>query len=229
MTAAASYKLKRKQSQMLFITCLMLLLCTKSLYAQTDSVFHAKLYNVSGFGLGLTFGEKPHVLRPKFSTNLGIKIQPFPGNFFLYPNFDFLNFGYNQLNASANDPYKLRHAISNFYMYAIALGYNRKFGHLNLYAFAGPGVGLVAEPHIIINNEANLASIRNQRNFTGTIRLGLGAEYNFGDFVMFGESGYLHNFRELQARPVNVVPFYFGLKSDISGVLKIFQKKKAVK
>lgn len=229
MTVTSNYKSKWKQSRVFIQTCLMLLLCTQNLLAQKDSLFHTKLYNINGFGSGFTVGQKPHVLRPKFSTNLGVKIQSAGKNFFLYPNFDFLAFGYNQLNTSPANPYKLRHAVSNFYMFALAPGYGKNIGHLNLYIFAGPGIGLVAEPHILVNTEDKIASIHNQYNFTGTIRTGLGAKYAFGDFVLFVETGYLHNFRQLQEHPVNVIPVYSGLQSNISGLLKIFHKKNAVK
>jgi hypothetical protein len=199
------------------------------LFAQTDSakVERGKLYSVSGIGFGFTSGAINDVLKPKFSSNIGLDIEVGKGPVFLYTNFDFLSLKYNQLNKTTPGDFKIENGNSTFYIFTLAPGYRKQLGKISIYGFVGPGIGLVSEPRVIM--EEDIAVIKNEYNFTATGRGGIGIDYYLGRTLLFIEGGYLHNFRKIEDRNVNIIPVFVGLKSDISGIFKIFKRTSFIK
>lgn len=207
--------------------CLILMLLTFTLQAkaQTDTVIkRGKLYSVSGIGYGFTTGAINDVLKPKFSSNLGFDVTVGKGPFFLYTAFDFISLKYNQVNNVTENPFKIENGSSTFYIFTLAPGYRKQIEKFSVYGFIGPGIGLISEPRVNVATGNSIAKLKNEYNFTATGRAGLGIDYNLGGFILFAEGGYLHNFRNIQGREVNVFPVFVGLKSDISGILKLFKK-----
>lgn len=209
-----------------FILIITLLVFTLQTKAQTDTVIkRGKLYSVSGIGYGFTTGAINDVLKPKFSSNLGFDVTVGKSPFFLYTAFDFISLKYNQVNNDTNNPYKLENGSSTFYIFTLAPGYRKQIQKFSVYGFIGPGIGLISEPQVDVADGNGIAKLKNEYHFTATGRAGLGIDYNLGGFVLFAEGGYLHNFRKIQGREVNIFPVFVGLKSDISGILKLLKKK----
>jgi len=182
----------------------------------TDSLHHRKIYVTSGMGWGFALGETNDVLQAKFSNSLGLDISLANRHYFLYPSIDFLTFRYNQQVSDSGYPYDLDRGRSNFYILNLAGGIRKQLGKLNVYAFAGPGAGVVVEPRAAVSSPASKVTIETSTHLTPTLRGGAGADYQIGGFFLFIETGWLHNFRHIQQRPVNVLSLYGGLKTDVT-------------
>ncbi|WP_188507583.1 hypothetical protein [Parapedobacter pyrenivorans] len=187
-----------------------------SAQSEADSIHHQKIYVTSGMGWGFALGATNDVLQAKFSNSLGLDISLAHRNYFIYPSIDFLTFGYNQQVHDPDYAYDLEKGRSNFYVLNLAAGIRKQFDKLNVYAYAGPGVGVVVEPRAIVSSSGSNVTIENTTHMTPTARGGLGADYKIGGFFLFVETGWLHNFRNIQRRPVNVVSLYAGLKTDVT-------------
>lgn len=196
----------------------LLLMGATTVFSQnTVDTLHAnKVYVVSGMGWGFSLGETNEVLDAKFSSSLGLDFSLPNRHYFLYPSLDFLTFGYNQQVHDPNYEYDLEKGRSNFYMLNFAGGIRKQLNQLNVYAFAGPGIGLVVEPRAEVFAGQNRVKINNTRHVTPSLRGGVGADYKLGGFFLFIETGWLHNFTQIQNRSVNVVSLYGGIKTDVT-------------
>ena len=184
--------------------------------SETDSLHHRKVYVTSGMGWGFALDETNEVLQAKFSNSLGLDISLANRHYFIYPSIDFLTFRYNRQVADPDYAYDLDRGRSNFYILNLAGGIRKQLDKLNVYAFAGPGFGVVVEPRAAVSPSANNVTIENTAHLTPTWRSGVGADYKIGGFFLFVETGWLHNFRSIQQRSVNVVSLYGGLKTDVT-------------
>ncbi|MEC3879871.1 hypothetical protein [Parapedobacter sp. 10938] len=194
----------------------MLLIGNAMAQSETDSLHHRKVFVTSGMGWGFALGETNDVLQAKFSNSLGLDISLGNRHYFVYPSIDFLTFRYNQQASDPDYPYNLDRGRSNFYILNLAGGIRKQVDKLNAYAFAGPGVGVVVEPRAVVLPDASKVTIETSAHLTPTLRSGVGADYRIGSFFLFVEMGWLHNFRRIQQRPVNVLSLYGGLKTDVT-------------
>ncbi len=181
-----------------------------------DSIPTNRVYVVSGIGWGFPIGETNEILDAKFSNSLGLNFPLANKHYFLYPSLDFLSFGYNQRVHDPGYVYDLEKGRSNFYILNLAGGIRKQFDKLNIYAFAGPGAGVVVEPRADVLPNQNKVVINNVTHLTPSLRFGAGADYKIGGFLLFIEAGWLHNFRHMQDRPVHVISLYGGLKTDVT-------------
>ncbi|MGV3762458.1 hypothetical protein [Parapedobacter sp.] len=181
-----------------------------------DSLHYRKVFVTSGMGWGFALGETNEVLQAKFSNSLGLDISLANKRYFAYPSIDFLTFRYNQQVSDPDYPYDLDRGRSNFYILNLAGGIRKQLDKLNAYAFAGPGIGIVVEPRAMVSPGGNQVTIETSTHLTPTLRGGVGADYKIGGFFLFIEMGWLHNFRRIQQRPVNVLSLYGGLKTDVT-------------
>lgn len=204
-----------------WLLILVLLSLIRHVAAQTgtDTLHHRKVYAVSGLGWGFSLGETSDVLRPRFSNNLGLDISLPNRHYFIYPTLDFLTFEYNQQQLDPAYNYTLERGRSNLYILNLAGGIRRQLNKLNIYAYAGPGIGLMSEPRAEVLPGQSKVSINTVYYLTPSIKGGIGADYKLGGFFLFLEAGWLHPFRDMQSRSVNVVSLFGGLKTDVT-VLK---------
>ena len=184
--------------------------------AATDSLHRRQVFVTSGMGWGFALGETNDVLQAKFSNSLGLDISLANPHYFLYPSIDFLTFRYNQQVSDPDYAYDLDRGRSNFYILNLAGGVRKELGRLKAYAFAGPGIGVVTEPRAAVSSVAGKVTIETTAHLTPTLRGGMGTSYQIGGFFLFIEAGWLHNFRHIQQRPVNVLSLYGGLKTDVT-------------
>ncbi len=197
---------------------LFLLLLAGTVRAQSgaDTIHHQKVYVVSGLGWGFALGETSEVLQAKFSNSLGLDISLADRRYFVYPSVDFLSYRYNQQLHDPDYQHDLEKGRSNFYILNLAGGVRKQIEKLNLYAYAGPGAGVVVEPRARVSEERQRVIIENSTHMTPTLRAGVGADYKIGGFFLFVEAGWLHNFRQIQNRQVNLISLYGGLKTDVT-------------
>ena len=181
-----------------------------------DSLHHRKIYVTSGLGWGFALGKTNDVLQAKFSNSLGLDISLANRHYFVYPSIDFLTFRYNQQVHDPDYSHDLENSRSNFYILNLAGGIRKQVDKLNVYAYAGPGAGVVVQPRAAVSSSPEKVTIENATHITPTLRGGVGADYKVGGFFLFVEMGWLHNFRDIQQRPVNVVSLYGGLKTDVT-------------
>lgn len=184
----------------------------------TDTLHHRKVYVISGMGWGFSVGETADVLSAKFSNNLGLDISLPNRHYFLYPSVDFLTFEYNQREHDPAYTHTLERGRSNFYILNLAAGIRKQFGNANTYAFVGPGIGIVSEPRAEVQSGQTSVKINNVAYMTPTLRSGVGVDYKVGGFFLFLETGWLHTFRPMQDRQVNVISLFGGLKTDVTAL-----------
>ncbi len=184
--------------------------------SETDSLHHRKIYVVSGMGWGFALGETKDVLQAKFSNSLGLDISLADRHYFVYPSIDFLTFRYNQQVHDPDYTYDLEKGRSNFYALNLAGGVRKQLDRLNVYAYAGPGAAVVVEPRAEVRVSQSRVVIQKTTHITPTLRGGVGADYKIGNFFLFLETGWLHNFRQIQGRSVNALSLYGGLKTDVT-------------
>ncbi len=202
-----------------FFPCVVLILSIgKVAMAQsaTDSIHHKRVYVVSGLGWGFALGETSEVLQAKFSNSLGLDISLANRHYFIYPSVDFLTFRYNQQVHDPDYLHDLEKGRSNFYVLNLAGGMRKQYDNLSMYVYAGPGAGVVVEPRAIVSEDQRKVTIDQTSHITPTLRGGVGADYKIGGFFLFIEAGWLHNFRKIQDRQVNVLSMYGGLKTDVT-------------
>lgn len=185
-------------------------------HGQSASEAEAKVFVVSGMGWGLTGGQTGEVLKPKFSSNLALDIALRNPRYFVYPSLDFLVFGYNQQVADPDYAHSLQQGRSNLYNLNLSAGIRQQLSPVSAYAFAGPGIGVVGEPRATVSATESVVTIKNTYHMTPSLRAGVGADIKLGKFYLFLEGAWLHNFRNMQERPVHVFSIYGGLKTDVT-------------
>lgn len=182
-----------------------------------------KVFVSSGLGFGFPVGDINQALSPKVSNILGLNIPLSSDRYFLYPVVDFLRFSYDEIVENPNSEFRLQNGSLNMYGLSIMPGINQFLGSLRLYAYAGPSLQLIYEPHIVVDISAGQADIKKTSSWTGGLRGGMGAHYRMGDFYLFVESAYVRNFRETQGSDLSVITLHGGLKTDVTLLIdKIF-------
>jgi len=211
----------KKKIFTLTLACLCFLIFNPA-FAQTDTAKRNKLLGISGIVYdGFTSGKVKEIFKPQFSSNLGVDILFKKSNFFLTTLVDILSFGYYQdYTEKPQDPYRIKNGSSTFYLLEVTPGYRKTIKQWSLYGFAGPGAGLINLPNASIDNTLQTVTIVNNYSWTVSAKAGLGIDYSIGEFVAFLQGGYIHTFKQVQNRDVNIFPIYIGLKSNISGILK---------
>ncbi|RYE18896.1 MAG: hypothetical protein EOP42_29950 [Sphingobacteriaceae bacterium] len=197
--------------------------------AQTTKKDSSQLFSVSGFGYGFNSGQINSVLKPQFSSNLGVEYRSKKSKFFVMGVLDLLSYGYYQnYSDEAGNPYRIKYGSSTFYMLEVTPGYRFNGKHFSFYGFAGPGLGLTNLPNIEVNPQQLTATQVNKYTFTGSAEAGLGADISLGSsFTIFIQGRYMHNFSKVQNINVDLFPVFLGVKSNISAVLGVFKKKVA--
>lgn len=205
------------------------LLAAQNLSAQNLKKDSAQLFSVSGFGYGFNSGAIHDILKPEFSSNLGVEYRAKNNHFFIMGVLDLLSYGYYQnYSDEAGNPYRIKYGSSTFYMLEVTPGYRINLNHLSLYGFVGPGIGLTNLPNIEVNAQQLTATQVNKYTFTGSAEAGLGADISLGSaFTIFVQGRYMHNFSKVQNNKVDLFPVFLGVKSNISAVFGIFKKKAA--
>lgn len=217
----------KKNIQAVFL--LLSLLIAQNLAAQNLKKDSTQLFSISGFGYGFNSGTLNTVLKPQFSSNLGVELRAKNNKFFVMGVLDLLSYGYYQnYSDQAGNPYRIKYGSSTFYMFEVTPGYRINLNHLSLYGFIGPGLGLTNLPNIEVSTQQLTATQVNKYTFTGSAEAGLGADILLGPaFTIFVQGRYMHNFSKVQNQNVNLFPVFLGIKSNISAVLGVFKKKAA--
>src|SRR5690606_31126582 len=160
--------------RLLLVALLALLLKDLSAQTEMDTLHYRKIYAVSGLGWGFSLGETSDVLQPKFSNNLGLDISLVNRHYFIYPSIDFLTFEYDQKEVDPAYNHMLEKGRSNLYILNLAGGVRKQFNKLNVYAFAGPGVGLLSEPRAEVKTVPSKVTINTEYYLTPSVRGGIG-------------------------------------------------------
>ncbi len=184
---------------------------------ETDTIHNSKVYIGSGsVGLGLPLGRSKDYLSTSLSGNWGIDISLPNRNMLFYPSIDYLRFAYDQIEDDAEYAYRVENGRVTFTNVNLPLGVRRQWKHLNTYVLLGPSIGLFQEPRVGVEAESLIAKTDYKRYLIFGSRVGVGADYKFKGFFVFADFGWLHGFRSIQDRPLNIATVYIGLKTDIT-------------
>lgn len=202
---------------------------TKEVKNETDTIHNGKVYIVSGsLGYGAPLGKTSEVLTGRLASSWGMDISLPNRHYVLYPSIDYWSFGYNQLEKDDRTPYFVENSRASYYNVNLSIGTRRQFRKLNIYTTIGPSMGLFSEPR------ANLTASNTIRNeFDSRLMLGAkvsaGADYKLKGFFIYTDLGLMHGFAKVQQKPLNILSFYIGLKSDITyvadKVVTVFEKR----
>lgn len=179
-----------------------------------------KLYTMSGIGFAFPIGETADYLKPKFSTSLGLNLGLGGGGLFLYPKVSLHAYSFNELNPVEGYDYGVRNGRATTYLLNLALGYRKIINSFAFYGFAGGGGGFILTPQVDVDESFRTASLDNKSNGMGILETGLGLEYNLGGATLFLEGSYMHGFNKLQNRNFSAAPVTFGIKPNLSKLLK---------
>ena len=190
-------------------------------YAQGQSTRADKLYFRSGFGFTIPVAESSEFLKPKFSTSLGGLLFLGKKNFFLYPKLGLNAYGYDQLTTDNNRENRVINSRATTYLLSINLGYRTTVHQFGFYGFGGGGGGVILLPKI--SDPVNgVVSISNSSNTITLLEAGVGADYSFGNVLLFFEGSYTHSLNDLENRAYRAVPLSIGVRTNIT---KVFFKK----
>lgn len=202
---------------------------TQTITRHTDTIHSSKVYIVSGsLGFGIPMGRTREVLDVRLASSWGMDISLPNRHYVLYPSLDMWSFGYNQQNLDDKFPYLIENGRARYFNLNLPIGTRRQFHRLNSYVTVGPSVGLFFEPRAVVQSAQ---VIRN--DFTSKLLMGgrvsAGADYKFKGFFVYVDAGWMHSFGSIQDRPLNILSFYVGLKTDITNVadrvITIFERK----
>lgn len=199
--------------------CLLTLCCFSLAFAQygTDTLHYRKVYYFGGTGLAFPAGKTKDVLGTQlFSGNMGLDISLGNPAYYIYPALYMMSFRYNQLQDETEYTHRIENGTASFYMLNLGGGARQQFRNLNLYAYAGPTVGVTIEPRSIVKED--MVQMEKKSKITTGVKTGVGADYKFSGFFLGLEIGYLHDFTKIQNVPINVLTLMIGLKSDITGL-----------
>lgn len=191
-----------------------------SAFAQggVDTIHYRKVYYWGTTGMGFPIGKTKEILSPKFSGSIGLDISLKDPKFFVSPTLYTLSFKYKQPLIDPDFEYRIEDANTNFYTLSFSGGIRKQMRRLNMYGFAGPGIGLTSEPRARVLANQNLVKMESENRLNFSSKVGAGADYKFNGFFLGLELGYLHNFRKIQDIPVNIFTVMVGLKSDITQI-----------
>jgi hypothetical protein len=175
---------------------------------------------MSGFGLSVPVGEISDVLKPKFSTTVGINLGLGNGGLFLYPKLSLHAFSYSEAYPEEGYDHALQTGRATTYLLNVALGYRKIVDKFSFYGFIGGGGGFILTPQITIDPVNKLATLNNKSRSMGIVEPGLGVEYNIGGVNLFLESSYMQGFGKIQDRTFSAVPVTFGIKPNLSKLFK---------
>lgn len=190
-------------------------------FCQNSAGRSDKLYFRSGFGFTVPVGESSDYLRPKFSTSLGGLLFLGKKNFFLYPRLGLNAYGYDQLTTDEGRQSRVENSRSTTYLLSIDLGYRTSFDRFGFYGFAGGGGGYILVPKL--SDPVNgVVTMSNSSNTITLVEAGVGADYSFGNVLLFFEGSYTHGLKKLEERAYQAVPLSIGIRTNIT---KVFFKK----
>ena len=177
------------------------------------------VYAISGIGTALPIGTGAQILSSKVSTSLGLNIGLGTSSFFLYPSADLLVFKYNQHIKDPQFPLNTENFRASFTTFSLMLAQKNRIGNLGIYPFAGPGLSLIKEPRVRMD-EGNNVVMEGRKTHSATFKGGLGLDYSIGAFTLFVEGSYIYNFKSVQERNIEAIPVFGGLKSDVSTIFR---------
>lgn len=190
-------------------------------YSQEGSGRPDKLYFRSGFGFTIPVGESSDFLSPKFSTSLGGMLFLGKKNFFLYPRLGLNAYGYDQLSTDDGRQSRVENSRSTTYLLSIDLGYRTSVDRFGFYGFGGGGGGIILLPKL--SDPVNgVITMSNSSNTVTLLEAGVGADYSFGNVLLFFEGSYTHGLKKLEERTYQAVPLSIGIRTNIT---KVFFKK----
>lgn len=192
-----------------------------SCFAQEISSRSDKVYFRSGFGLSVPVGTSRDYLNPKFSTSLGGLFFLNGNNTFLYPKIGLNAYGYDQLNVDPGSDNRIVHGRSTTYLLVMNYGYRKVFSRLGFYGFGGGGGGVILVPKVRIP-DTEMIRIYNKSNLITLLEAGFGADYSFGNILLFAEGSYTHGLNKLEQQRYQAIPLSFGVRTNIT---KIFYRR----
>ncbi|MGV3703981.1 MAG: hypothetical protein ACO1NU_01265 [Arcticibacter sp.] len=218
--------MRKHLSVLAFIICL-----TSAKIAQAQSVDSIlgmsqeilqkeRIFSVKGIGMAFPIGGVADVLRPRFSSSIGLQILAKNRKHFLYPSLDYLNYKYDQINVDPDYDYKTRNANATFYMGSIAYGYMKNIKKFRIFGSAGVGGGIVNEPRSRIDEAAGEIIHRNKSSFSGIVKLNTGFDYGKRRFKFFAELSYMQNTKRIQGHNLQTFAVNVGTKTNLFRLAK---------
>ncbi|PRY49539.1 hypothetical protein B0I27_11195 [Arcticibacter pallidicorallinus] len=174
-----------------------------------------RIFSVKGIGMAFPIGGVSDVLRPRFSSSIGLQILAKNRKHFLYPSLDYLNYKYDQINLESDYDYKTRNANATFYMGSIAYGYMKNIKKFRIFGSAGVGAGILNEPRSRIDVQAGEVNYSNKSSLSGIIKLNTGLDYGARRFKFFAELSYMQNTRKIQGHNLQTFAVNVGTKTNL--------------
>ncbi|WP_374164452.1 hypothetical protein [Arcticibacter sp. MXS-1] len=180
-----------------------------------DILEKGRIYSIKGIGMAFPIGSVSKVLRPRFSTEIGLQILMKNPRYFLYPTIDYVNFNYDQLYDDPKYNYRMKNASAKLYIGTLSGGLITQVKSFRIFSSAGIGGGIINEPRGWVDAEAGEINFQNRSSFTGTLRLNTGVDYGKRTFKLFAELSYLLQTRQIQGSNMHTLAVNIGTRTNL--------------
>lgn len=179
-----------------------------------------RIFSTKGIGLAFPAGDISSVLRPRFSSEIGLQVLFKNPRYFIYPALDYLNYKYDQNALDPDYAYRVKNASTKFYIGTISFGVMNQIKKFRVFGSAGVGGGLVNEPRATVNTTDSEINFRSKSSFTGTFRLNAGMDYGKRTFKLFAEISYMLQSKQIESYTLHTLAINVGTKTNLYRLAK---------
>lgn len=185
-----------------------------------DILEKGRVFSTKGIGIAFPAGSVSDVLRPRFSSEIGLQILCKNPRYFIYPALDYLNYKYDQKLPDPDYQYRVQNASTKFYIGTFSAGCINQIKKFRIFASAGIGGGLVYEPRATIDQTSSVINFKSKSSLTGTLRLNTGLDYGKRTFKFFAEFSYLLQSKKIEDHTLHTLAFNVGTKANLYRLAK---------
>ncbi len=179
-----------------------------------------RVFSIKGIGMAFPIGEVSSVLRPRFSSEIGLQILCKNPRYFIYPTLDYVNFKYDQKYDDPDYDYKMKNASAKLYIATFSGGLITQVKKFRIFSSAGIGGGIINEPRGNMSTEASEINFRNKSSFTGTLRLNTGVDYGKRTFKLFAEISYMLHTKQIERSNMHTLAVNLGTRTNLYRLAK---------
>lgn len=185
-----------------------------------DMLEKGRIFSIKGIGMAFPIGDVSDVLRPRFSSEIGLQIRLKNPTYFIQPALDYLNYKYDQKYSDPDYDYRTKNASAKLYIGTISLGRMTQIKKFTIFGSAGVGGGIINEPRASVNTSQSEINFKNKSSLTGTLRLNAGLDYGKRTFKFFAEMSYLVQTTKIQQSNLHTLAINIGTKTNLYRLAK---------
>ncbi len=179
-----------------------------------------RVFSIKGIGMAFPMGDVSTVLRPRFSSEIGLQILMKNPKYFFSPALDYMNYKYDQKYADSESDYIVKNASAKLYIGTVSAGWMKQINKFQVFSSAGIGGGIVSEPRATVSATGSEINFKNKSSLTGTFRLNTGMDYGKSTFKFFAEISYLLQTKKIEGSNLHTLAINIGTKTNLYRLAK---------